>query len=141
MLASEASRGRILCFGRWKADFGNPIDWHRDPTNGHRWQADSHWSKALRQVAKSPGEIKFAWEAARFPQAYFFARAAALDQDAPPLTWRKPSTRQVGDFIERNPFATGLHWFSGQEIALRMMAWMFGFHVFSALGLPGLRFW
>ena len=79
-LASEATRGRILCFGRWMADFGNPIDWHRDPTTDHRWPANVHWSK-VRQVVKSPGEIKFCWEVARFPQAYFFARAAVLDPD------------------------------------------------------------
>src|SRR4051812_868270 len=30
--AEDACRGVIRCFGRWSADFGRPIDWHRDPT-------------------------------------------------------------------------------------------------------------
>jgi asparagine synthase (glutamine-hydrolysing) len=131
-LASEATRGRILCFGKWMADFGNPIDWHRDPTNEHRWPADAHWTKAI-QGGHGRTEIKFAWEAARFPQAYFMARAAALDPLAAPDLAVAISS-QVLSFIDRNPPGRGVHWFSGQEIALRHFSWLFGIHVFSAFG-------
>jgi len=131
-LASEATRGRILCFGKWMADFGNPIDWHRDPTNEHRWPADAHWTKAI-QGGHGRTEIKFAWEVARFPQAYFMARAAALDPLAAPDLAAAFSS-QVLSFIERNPPGRGVHWFSGQEIALRHLSWLFGIHVFSAFG-------
>jgi asparagine synthase (glutamine-hydrolysing) len=132
-LASEATRGRILCFGRWMADFGNPIDWHRDPTNEHRWPADAHWTKAI-QGGHGRTEIKFAWEAARFPQAYFMARAAALDPSAAPDLAAAFSS-QVLSFIDRSQPGRGVHWFSGQEIALRHLAWLFAIHVFSASGL------
>jgi asparagine synthase (glutamine-hydrolysing) len=132
-LASEATRGRILCFGRWIGDFGNPIEWHRDPTNEHRWRADSHWAKAL-QAADGKTDVKFAWEAGRFPQAYFLARAATLDPASAPHLAAAFSS-QVLNFIEMNPPGRGVHWFSGQEIALRHFAWLFGLHVFSAFGL------
>ncbi len=132
-LASEATRGRILCFGGWIADFGNPIDWHCDPTNGHRWKGDSHWAKALRNT-DGQSDVKFAWEAGRFPQAYFFARAAVLYPDAAPFLADAFSS-QVLSFIDSNPSARGLHWFSGQEIAIRQFSWFFGLHVFAAMGL------
>lgn len=132
-LASEATRGRILCFGRWMGDFRNPIDWHRDPTNEHRWPADAHWTKAL-QGGHGRTEIKFAWEAARFPQAYFMARAAALDPAAAPDLAAAFSS-QVLSFIDCNPSGRGVNWFSGQEIALRHLSWLFGIHVFSGFGL------
>lgn len=131
-LASDATRGRILSFGRWTADFGNPIDWHRDPVNGHRWKSDAHWARALRGARNT--DVKFTWEAARFPQAFLFARAAAFNPAAAP-DLAAAFASQVQGFIESNPPGRGIHWFSGQEVALRMFSWLFGMHVFSAFSL------
>ncbi len=129
-LASEGTRGRILCFGRWMADFGNPVDWHRDPLTGSRWDAHAHWSRILRE---SVGEVKFVWEAGRFPQAYHMARAAVLDPAAAPIL-ASAFGSQIQSFVDGNPRPLGVHWSSGQEIAFRVMAWLFGIHVFSKLG-------
>jgi asparagine synthase (glutamine-hydrolysing) len=129
--AAEATRGRIVCFGKWVADYGNPIDWHRDPTTGHRWKADAHWSQVLAGGADS--EVKFTWEAGRFPQAYDMARAAAFyPESAQELG--AAFADQVAGFLAANPPGKGLHWFSGQEVALRMMGLLFGYNVFSKLG-------
>ncbi len=126
--ASEATRGRILCFGKWVADFGNPIDWHRNPLNQNRWRADAHWSHVLAGE-KRVGDVKLNWEAARFPQAYSMARCAALfPETAPDLSAAFLS--QVQNFLECNPTGKGIHWSSGQEMALRLMAWLFGLNVF-----------
>lgn len=129
--AAEASKGRIICFSNWMADYGNPIDWHRDPTNGHRWVSDVHWSKALRNAPQV--DIKFTWEAGRFPQAYLMARAANVAPEASPILGQAFSSQVMG-FIASNPDARGVHWYSGQEVAFRIFAWLFGFHVFSRLG-------
>ncbi len=130
-LAAEATKGRILCFSDWMADYGNPIDWHRDPTNGHRWISDTHWSRVLKNASKV--DVKFTWEAARFPQAYLMARAAALDPNAAP-TLGAAFASQVTGFISSNPGALGVHWYSGQEVAFRVLAWLFGYHVFNSMG-------
>jgi asparagine synthase (glutamine-hydrolysing) len=130
-LASEATRGRIHAFSRWMADYGNPIDWHRDPTTGHRWVSDIHWSKALRNTRGI--DVKFTWEVSRFPQAYTMARAAALNPSAAPVLGEAFAS-QVHSFKAANPRGLGVHWFSGQEVAFRMFAWLFGAHVFTGLG-------
>lgn len=130
-LASEASRGRIRCFSNWTADYGNPIDWHRDPTSGHRWVSDIHWSRALQNAGGV--DVKFTWEAARFPHAYLMARAATVNPLAAP-TLGASFCAQVEGFAAANPAALGVHWLSGQEVAFRMFAWLFGLHVFSAFG-------
>ncbi len=137
--ASEGARGRILCFSKWVADYGSPIDWHRDPVAGHRWSRSAHWSRVLHGAPRNV-DVKFTWEAARFPQAYAMARAAAFD----PASARQLSqafAAQVTGFAESNPSGRGVHWFSGQEVALRMFAWLFGYHVFNSKGLvtPTLR--
>ena len=130
-LASEATRGRILCFSHWMADYSNPIDWHRDPTSGFRYSADAHWSRVLKRTGDV--DVKFAWEAARFPHAYGMARAAACEPSAA-QDLADAFASQVVSFVESNPAGKGVNWFSGQEVALRIMAWLFGYHVFTSLG-------
>jgi len=133
--ASEASRGRLICFSKWGADYGSPIDWHRDPTNGHRWSAAAHWSRVLAGGAAV--DVKFTWEAARFPQAWVLGRAAAFE----PAAGRdlgEVFAGQVAGFIANNPPGRGVHWFSGQEVALRLFSWLFAYQIFDRMGeIPG----
>jgi asparagine synthase (glutamine-hydrolysing) len=126
--AAEATRGRIRCLGNWVADFGNPIDWHRNPLNHNRWRADAHWSRVLADETRV-GDVKLSWEAARFPQAYIMARCAAFFPEAAPDLC-SAFLSQVRSFMEANPVGQGIHWNSGQEIALRLMSWLFGLNVF-----------
>lgn len=121
-LAQDASRGKLRCFGRWNADYGNPVDWHLNPTNGRRWNPDTFWSRALQQA--DVGDIKLTWEIGRFPQAYWMARAAAW---RPELAKELSSAlaSQIDGFVVANPWPRGVHWASGQEVAFRLMAWLF----------------
>jgi asparagine synthase (glutamine-hydrolysing) len=130
--ASQAARGRILCFSRWIGDFGNPIDWHCNPVNRRRWPADVHWSKVLRHEA-SVGDVKLTWEAARFPHAFYMARAAAFHPGAAPEL-AAAFFDQIDGFIASNPAAMGVNWNSGQEIVLRLIAWSFALRIFQCLG-------
>lgn len=132
-VARRAANGRILAFGRWEANYGNPLDWHLDPTTGRSWPREEPWSGVLRHEAEV-GDVKMAWEAARFPQAYHLARAASLAPELAPELGHAFET-QVRSFISNNPYGLGIHWNSGQEIALRLMAWTFAVGAFEALGV------
>src|SRR5438105_5857058 len=77
--ADAAVVGRVLCFGRWTADFGNPIDWHRSPVTGGRFESSAPSFAALAD--ERAGDVKYCWEAARFPHAYHMARAATFFPD------------------------------------------------------------
>lgn len=124
--ADEACRGRILCFGRWTADFGDPIDWHQSPVTRVRWDAGSPWFRALAD--ETAGDVKYAWEIARFPHAYHVARAAAF---FPEDGERYAATllKQIEAFTSENPPGFGIHWASGQEIGFRLLAWLFALDV------------
>jgi asparagine synthase (glutamine-hydrolysing) len=135
-IAADALRGRIRCFCRWTADYGDPIDWHVNPLNGERWNPAAHWSRALDDERRV-GDVKLTWEVARFPQAYHFARAAtfglgARDELAHALG------QQIQSFVSNNPYGRGVHWNSGQEIAFRLMAWTFGVGALARLA-PGME--
>ena len=122
-LALEAGHGRIFCFGRWQADYGDPVDWHRDPVSGFRRDASVYWTRSLEE-ADGASEVKFVWEIARFPHAYHLARAAAFfPEEAPALS--RSLFAQIRAFVYANPPALGVNWASGQEIVFRLLAWLF----------------
>ncbi|MGC3999854.1 MAG: asparagine synthase (glutamine-hydrolyzing) [Anaeromyxobacter sp.] len=126
--AERAALGEIRAFGRWDAFYGRPPDWHLNPVNGRRWPANRHWSKVLRDERRV-GDIKLSWEIGRFPHAYAIARAGTHAGPRPDL--QAALADQLVRFEAENPFPLGAHWASGQEIAFRLMAWLF------ALGASG----
>jgi asparagine synthase (glutamine-hydrolysing) len=131
-VASEATRGRILCFSHWYGDFGHPIDWQLNPKNGKRWTAGGHWSESLKNE-RLVGDVKLTWEAARFPQAFHMARAAAFT----PAARKEFSVSlfdQIESFIDSECPGFGVHWNSSQEIVLRLIAWSFALDVFEHFG-------
>lgn len=121
--AKCGQRGMIRAFGRWYADYGDPIEWHKNPVTGELWESGKFWSRALVDEPRV-GDVKLTWEIARFPHFYRMARAAAFfPPEADELgaaVWR-----QIEGFEASNPFEHGIHWSSGQEIAIRLMAWLF----------------
>jgi asparagine synthase (glutamine-hydrolysing) len=136
-LARNAASGRILAFGRWTADYGLPLDWQLNPTTGTRWNPAVHWSKALRDEPRA-GDVKLAWEIARFPHAYHLARAAALE---PALSdeLAQVLADQISAFVVENPYGRGIHWNSSQEVVFRLMAWSFAIAVFGThRGMSGM---
>ena len=121
--ADGALAGRILCFDRWYADYGRPIDWNLNPVTGERWPSGVIASRAMR-VQRRVGDVKLTWEIGRFPHAYYLARAAALAPEQA-AEYAAGLTAQILDFVAENPEGYGVHWASGQEIALRLVAWLF----------------
>jgi asparagine synthase (glutamine-hydrolysing) len=72
-------------------------------------------------------DIKYVWEPNRFAFVYILVRAYAAtgDEKYPQAFWQL-----IQDWAEHNPPNTGANWKDGQEIALRLMAWTFGFYAF-----------
>jgi heparinase II/III-like protein len=120
--ADNALRGRIVCFGRTPADYGDPIDWHRSPATGITWNPALRWFSALN--ADTGGDVKDCWEVARFPHAYQIARAAAFFPERAE-GYAAGLLAQFEQFTAQNPVGFGIHWASGQEVGFRMLAWLF----------------
>ena len=97
------------------------------------WPATVHWSRALNQSVGA-NDIKYIWEAARFPHAYHVARAGTLDP-AIRQAGADALFSQFGSFVRLNPCDLGPHWASGQEIAVRLIAWTFAVGALSRLGV------
>ncbi len=86
--------------------------------------AAKHWT----EVKTLPGQdIKLTWEPARFGWAFTLGRAylATADERYAHSFWQYWQT-----FMLANPVNCGPNWESGQEVALRLIAWIFAAQVF-----------
>jgi asparagine synthase (glutamine-hydrolysing) len=122
--AERIRNGELKYFAHRFVKTGFPPDWHKDPFSGIKVNPRRHWSEISDE---GNTDIKFVWEASRFGMVYTLVRAyAATGDDAFPRTF----WRLIESWAEANPPNTGPNWMDGQEAALRLMAWTFGFYAF-----------
>lgn len=86
----------------------------------------AHWT----QTNDNPGsgdDIKFTWEPARFGWVFPLGRAYIFQQDN---KYAAAFWQQAETFWSTNPPNLGSNWASGQEVALRILAFTFALQVF-----------
>lgn len=116
--ADEIVSGRVRLFG------GDPVPLQLSPPG-----PIFHWTEyELGRRSTGVEDVKFLWEPARFGWAYTLCRAYHLtgDEKYPAAFWQYAET-----FLDANPPYRGPHWISAQEVALRLMAFVFALQVFS----------
>ena len=116
--------GEIKFFAHEFQRTGFPPDWHKDPISGIKLDANKHWSQLSDD---GDVDIKFIWEPNRFAFIYTLVRAYSATKDE---KYAEAFWQLISDWAEHNPPNTGANWKDGQEIALRLMAWTFGFYAF-----------
>lgn len=86
-----------------------------------------HWSRTSDQ-SPFAGDIKFIWEPARFGWVFPLGRAYAFQPDdaLAAAFWQRAEA-----FWDANPPNLGPNWTSGQEVALRILAFSFAWQVFA----------
>jgi len=99
-----------------------------------------HWTvyetgkKSLSTFISPYNDIKFIWEPARFGWAYTLGRAYHLTKNE---TYAKAFWRYFETFTEGNPPNLGPHWMNGQEVAIRLMAFVWASQVFGTPPVDG----
>ncbi|MGG7662168.1 alginate lyase family protein [Dyadobacter sp. BHUBP1] len=114
--------GRFCYFsGQWF----EVSDWHTNPCTGYCYPKNEHWSD-VNDFSTKAGDIKYAWEKSRFTFLYDLIRYDFhFSEDQ--------STEVFGliaDWIDRNPVNCGPNWKCSQEIALRVLNWIFALHYY-----------
>ena len=126
---TEAERilnGEIKYFAHRFVQTGFPPDWHKDPVSGKKLGSHKHWSEISDD---NDVDIKFIWEASRFSMVYSLIRAYASTRDE---KFAEAFWTLLESWAESNPPNAGPNWMDGQEAALRLLAWTFGYYQFSA---------
>jgi hypothetical protein len=115
--ADEIVDGRVRLFG------GEPVPLNLTPPGPLE-----HWTRYERgEIPWGSQDVKFIWEPGRFGWAFILGRAYHLtgDEDYPAVFWQNFEL-----FLSANPPYLGPHWASAQEVALRMLAFVFASQVF-----------
>jgi len=122
--ADEIIAGKIRLFGL------QPVDLDFSPLGGlHHWTAYETNPALLSTFHLPNDDIKYLWEPARFGFAFTLGRAYHFtgDERYAAAFWHYFET-----FSAINPPFLGPNWMSGQEVALRLMAFTWAGQTFSA---------
>lgn len=120
--ADEIVAGKVRLFGA----LPTPLDFsNSEPLRS--WTEYRIGNSTVSAVEPYIDDIKFTWEAARFGWAYTLARAYYLSGNE-----RYPRTfwNYADEFLIHNPPYLGPNWISAQEVALRLIAFVFALQVF-----------
>src|SRR6266508_1723441 len=122
--AERVLNGELKYFEHKFIKTGFPPEWHKDPISGKKLDFRKHWSEISDD---GDVDVKFVWEASRFSMVYTLVRAYASTRDQ---RFAEAFWKLIQSWAESNPPNMGPNWMDGQEAALRLMAWMFGFYAF-----------
>jgi Heparinase II/III N-terminus/Heparinase II/III-like protein len=124
-LADDICQNKFLYFSKWSVTF-KEIDWHLNPVKQKKAPSNKHWIN-IPDLGKDFGDIKFIWELSRFPFVYALVRAYAVTGDS---KYVRKFWELFESWVENNPLETGVNYKCGQEMSLRLMAWIFGLYAF-----------
>jgi hypothetical protein len=123
--AERAAEGRFDLLGLADLSFGNPIDWHLDPTSGKRTPL-IHWSDLDYLDPLDGGDQKVLWEVNRHAHFVTFGQAYWLTGDE---RFVDALIDQASSWMDSNPPTLGINWASSLEVAFRAIAWLWGLHL------------
>jgi hypothetical protein len=136
--AKSPRRHTFALLGAPERDFGMDVDWHCDPMTGRRWPPDrSAWRIDYRHPG-GLGEVKYVWELGRMPWLVPWAVAARVLGDA---ALARLAIDDILSFVRANPPYRGVHWTSGIEIGVRLVAWTWTLALIEPLATPTSDEW
>ena len=122
--ADEIVSGKVRLFG------GEPVPLQLIFDQPLRYWTAYEISPALLSSFLLPhDDIKYAWEPARFGWAFTLGRAYHLTGDD---RYAETFWKYFEEFTAGNPPYLGPHWMNGQEVALRLMAFVWFAQVFES---------
>ena len=120
-------RWPLLGFG--EKEYGEQINWHRDPLSGRIWPLDYHADIPLWHNDGS--DIRVLWELNRLGHLITLGRAYALTEEE---NFAAEFFAQVESWRAQNPVGRGANWACAMEVALRAMNLLAAFSLFRRSG-------
>ncbi|HYY55827.1 MAG TPA: heparinase II/III family protein, partial [Pyrinomonadaceae bacterium] len=119
----EHHRWQLMGYG--ERDFGEKIDWLRDPLSGFDWPPEYHGDV---QIARHDGsDVRVLWELNRLAHLVTLGRAYVLTNDE---RYTREFFAQLESWTRQNPVARGANWVCAMEVALRATNLLAAFELF-----------
>lgn len=125
--ADRAVDGAFDLLGHRNVSFGDPIDWHRDPTSGIRAPM-RHWSRIQYLDPATVGDYKLLWEVNRHQHFVTLGQAYAYSRDS---RYADAFAAQLSSWIAANPPRLGVNWASSLEVSYRAISWVWALQLFA----------
>jgi hypothetical protein len=113
--------------GRWNV-FGHNFDtsaadpdWHRDIRTGLRFDPSRYSFDVPYRDAAQVGNVKSLWEPSRLHHVTLLAAAFQVSGNP---RYAEAAADHLCSWWRRNPPLRGIHWLSGIELGMRLIAWV-----------------
>jgi hypothetical protein len=118
-VADRLLAGEWNIFAITRADVTPAVDWHLDPRTGRRAPADTYAFDIPFVGGASEFDTKYVWELSRHHHTTVLAMAYWLTGEQ---CYARAAVAQIESWIGANPFLAGIHWSSGMELGMRLIA-------------------
>jgi hypothetical protein len=118
--AEDVLRGAWPVFGVVRHDLADLPDWFADPQTRRRAPDAAYCFDINHRDEARVGNVKRVWELSRHHHLTVLAAAYWLTGED---RFATRIDRHLRDWWAKNPFLAGIHWTSGIEIGLRLIAW------------------
>ncbi|HEY4163403.1 MAG TPA: alginate lyase family protein [Dongiaceae bacterium] len=128
-----AAKARLLAAahaimnGHWRV-FGHNFDtsipdpdWHRDIHTGKRFAPDRYCFDVPYRDVEKIGDVKSIWEPSRLHHVTVLAAAYRLSGEE---RFAQRAADHLQSWWKANPPLRGVHWLSGIELGMRLIAWV-----------------
>ncbi|MBC8046652.1 MAG: alginate lyase family protein [Fimbriimonadaceae bacterium] len=111
---------KLVFFQGQIIDLSNFTQWLQNPSTGFVYNTKKHWTE-VADFSPEQGDIKFVWEKSRFCFIYDVMRYDYhFEKDS-----SKFVLNEIESWIDNNPVNCGPNYVSCQEIALRILNWIY----------------
>ncbi len=117
--AEELMKGRWEVFGVPRSDILAP-DWFFDPVTGRRAPQERYAFDINHRSEEETGNVKQLWELSRHHHLTVLSAAWFVTREE---RYAEVVARQLRSWWNENPFLSGVHWTSGIELGVRLIAW------------------
>jgi len=123
--AQKVIAGKFDLLGYTDLEFGNPVDWHLDPTTWERAPL-VHWSEINPVGPIGKGDLKVIWEINRCQHLVTLGQAYRLTHDD---RYAAGVALQLSSWIDANPAGMGIGWAASLDVAFRAIQWLWALNL------------
>lgn len=119
--ADELVAGRWRVFDQMRDDMAVAPDWFLDPRTRRHAPRNRYAFDIDHRAVDQVGTIKYVWEISRHHHLTVLAAAYWITRND---DYAQLAARHLHSWWTQNPFLSGVHWISGIELGIRLIAWV-----------------